>query len=96
MSTLQEVLVHSGITLILGNLHLADFDFYLLFSSYLDAFARSLRFFLVRSLPLSLSLFRLLSIANLKKQVEQQQAEYDRMADELAAAKGETPSTKKD
>ena len=47
-------------------------------------------------LSLSLSLFRLLSIANLKKQVEQQQAEYDRMADELAAAKGETPSTKKD
>jgi hypothetical protein len=32
----------------------------------------------------------------MKKQMEQQQVEYQRLADELAQAKGQTPSTKKD
>ncbi|PWN87039.1 hypothetical protein FA10DRAFT_269637 [Acaromyces ingoldii] len=35
-------------------------------------------------------------IATMKKQMEQQQKEYQRLADELAQAKGQTPSTKKD
>jgi B-cell receptor-associated protein 31 len=34
--------------------------------------------------------------AAMKKQMEQQQVEYQRLADELAAAKGEAPSSKKD
>lgn len=36
------------------------------------------------------------STAAMKKQMEQQQVEYQRLADELAAAKGQSPSTKSD
>jgi hypothetical protein len=32
----------------------------------------------------------------MKKQMEQQQVEYQRLADELAAAKGQAPSSKSD
>lgn len=35
-------------------------------------------------------------VAALKKQVQQQQAEYNRLSDELAKAKGETPRGKSD